>query len=421
MKSSRDGPARQLADECFLGRQPILDRRQQIVAYELLFRNKASGAALIDNHAEATSTVLLRVLSDLGLDAALEDKRAFVNFDTVMLHSGSVELLDPERFVIEIIEHVEPGPGVLARCRALKSAGFTLALDDYTRHEDRFREILEFVDIVKVDLLPLGDAEVAALVAQLRPFDVTLLAEKIDSRARLEACRDLGFELFQGFYFARPTIVTGRKLDHSELALIRLLGLVLREASGVEVEAEIKREPALAVGLLRLANSPGIGLARPVASLREALYAVGLKPLQRWLQLLIFANSGADTGAAARLQWAAARARFLELLAEKCGGDARLPERAFLTGILSFLPAVLGLSLEDVLRLVPVAEDVARALRDEAGPLGELLGFVSALDGNPDEASGWARVPAGLGATQVNQLHAQALEWATEAGRALHR
>jgi len=406
------------AEQCFLGRQPILDRKQEIVAYELLFRGNAFDPARVENHTEATATVLLRALSDLGMEAALEDKRAFVNFDAGLLHSQAVELLDPRRFVIEVLEHVDPTPEVVARCRELKSAGFTVALDDYVEHSARFEELLQAADIVKVDLLPLDDSALDRLVAALRRFPVRLLAEKVDSRERFERCRELGFEFFQGYYFARPTIVSGRKLDHSEMALIRLLGLLLGDADNSEIESNLKHEPGLAVGLLRLANSPGVGLGRRVASLREAIFAVGLKPMQRWVQLLIFAHAGGDAGAGARLQWAAARARFTELLAESAGNVS--PEKAFLAGILSFLPAALGLPLAEVLRLIPVAPEVAAALQQRDGALGQLMRLAVQLD-EPESGESppcWD-LPDGLDAQEINRLHGQAIAWAAEAGKAL--
>ncbi len=407
-----------VAEPCFLGRQPILDRRQQIVAYELLFRGSAFGPAQIESHTEATATVLLRALSDLGVESALENKRAFVNFDAGLLHSEAIELLDPERFVIEVLEHVQPTPEVVARCRELRGVGFTLALDDYVEHTERFEEMLSVAHIVKVDLLPLADAALAQLVAALRPYPVKLLAEKVDSRERFERCRELGFEYFQGYHFARPTIVSGRKLDQSEMALIRLLGLLLADADGSQIEGHLKHEPGLAVGLLRLANSPGIGLGRPVGSLREAIFAVGLKPMQRWVQLLIFAHAGGDAGAGARLQWAAARARFIELLAGSAGSV--LPEQAFLAGILSFLPDALGLPLAEVLRLIPVAPEVAAALQNREGALGQMMRLAIQLDQTEvvENAPRWD-LPAGLDAQEINRLHGQALAWAAEASKAL--
>lgn len=406
------------AEQCFLGRQPILDRKQEIVAYELLFRGNAFGPAQIESHTEATATVLLRALSDLGVESSLEDKRAFVNFDTGMLHSEALELLDPQRFVIEVLEHVEPTPEVVARCRYLRGAGFTVALDDYVEHAARFEELLLAADIVKVDLLPLDDLALEKLVAALGRYPVKLLAEKVDSRERFERCRELGFEYFQGYYFARPTIVSGRKLDQTEMALVRLLGLLLGDADNAEIESHLKHEPGLAVGLLRLANSPGIGLGRPVASLREAIFAVGLKPMQRWVQLLIFAHAGGDAGAGARLQWAAARARFTELLAESAGGVA--PEKAFLAGILSFLPDALGLPLAEVLRLIPVAPEVAAALQQSQGALGQLMRLAIQLDEPEVQGSSptW-ELPEGLDAHEVNRLHGQAIAWAAEASKAL--
>lgn len=212
------------ADQLFLGRQPILDRNQQLFAYELLFRNGSRNFADVTDSVAATSTVVANAFSELGIVDALGSYRGFINVDLEFLFNDVIELLPPQSVVLEILETVPPTEGVIDRCRLLKQAGFTLALDDVIQIEPQYAELIALVDIVKVDIQPLSRIELMQLVMKLKPIGKQLLAEKVDSREQMEQCLKLGFSLFQGYYFAKPVILTGKKLEHSRLSLIKLLG-----------------------------------------------------------------------------------------------------------------------------------------------------------------------------------------------------
>lgn len=157
------------AQEIFIGRQPILDREQQLYAYELLFRSGAQNRAQVTDDLAATATVLSHVFSELGLEAALGPYLGFVNLDARMLASDAIELLPREKFVLEVLETVDITPEVVSRCRELKEKGFTLALDDFVAFEERHKPLLELADIVKVDLMGMEAAALHRTVAALRP------------------------------------------------------------------------------------------------------------------------------------------------------------------------------------------------------------------------------------------------------------
>ncbi|MEN9478414.1 MAG: hypothetical protein RLZZ300_2555, partial [Pseudomonadota bacterium] len=247
------------ADQLFLGRQPILDREQRLHAYELLFRSGSRNFAEVTDGVQATATVIANAFSELGIEAALGSHRGFINVDEAFLFSDMLELLPRHAVVLEILETVPPTPAVVERCAALKAAGFTLALDDVIQLEPEFADLLALVEIVKVDIQPLSRVQLMQLVMKLKPLGKQLLAEKVDSREQMEQCQKLGFSLFQGYYFAKPTIIAGKKLDHSQLSLMKLMGLLLSDADTAELEAALKPEPGLSINLLRMTNSVGAG------------------------------------------------------------------------------------------------------------------------------------------------------------------
>jgi len=405
----------------FLGRQPILDRSEQLLAYELLFRSgQKNAAALTDNEqVQATATVVTNAFSELAVGDALGPYRGFINVDRDFLFSDMIELLPRDAVMLEILETVPPDEAVVARCRELRSKGFQLALDDIVGLDEHYDELLTLVDVVKVDLQPLSEDQIRVIAARVKPTGAQLLAEKVETREQMEFCRDLGFELFQGYYFAKPTIIAGKKLDHSQLALMRLTTLLLEDADTAELEKIFKQEPGLVVNLLRLTNSVASGVRTRITSLRHAITVLGRRQLQRWLQLLLFA--GQQGGAASPLlQLAATRGRLMELLAEKLRAkNPEFAEQAFMTGIMSLMPALLSQRMEDILVQLPVAPVMAQALTGErSGVLGNLLQLAEASEGGDCELIE-SLLPQlyGINATTLNNALSQELTWANNVGR----
>ncbi len=407
------------ADQLFLGRQPILDREQRLHAYELLFRSGSRNFAEVTDGVQATATVIANAFSELGVEAALGSHRGFINVDEQFLFSDMLELLPRHAVVLEILETVPPTPAVIERCKALKAAGFTLALDDVIQLEPEFAELLSLVEIVKVDIQPLSRVQLMQLTMKLKPMGKTLLAEKVDSREQMEQCLKLGFSLFQGYYFAKPTIIAGKKLDHSQLSLMKLMGLLLGDADTSELETALKPEPGLTVNLLRMTNSVGCGCTEKITSLGHAITVLGRRQLQRWLQLLVFA-SGSQSGASnPLLMLAATRGRLMELLAgEIRAGDSILSDQAFMAGIMSLMPALVGLPIAEIVAPLSLTAPVRDALCDGSGLLGALLKIAECSE-NGDIAAlsqALAELPE-LSPKAINRAQTQALQWANDIAR----
>ena len=402
------------SDQLFLGRQPILDRDQNLFAYELLFRNGSRNFADVTDGVQATATVIVNAFAELGVEAALGKCRGFINVDEAFLFSDMLELLPRHAVVLEILETVPPTPAIIERCIALKAAGFTLALDDVIQLEPEFAELLSLVEIVKVDIQPLSRIELMQLVMKLKPLGKQLLAEKVDSREQMEQCLKLGFTLFQGYYFAKPTIISGKKLDHSQLSLMKLMGLLLGDAETSKIEAALKPEPGLTINLLRMTNSVGAGTSQKITSLRHAITVLGRRQLQRWLQLLIF-SSGKQTGSSnPLLMLAATRGRLMELLAADLRpGDGAFSDQAFMAGIMSLMPALVGLPIAEIVAPLGLATAVREAVCDGSGTLGDMLHLAESCESGDIEqlSSNLARLP-GLTPKLLNRAQTGALQWA---------
>jgi EAL and modified HD-GYP domain-containing signal transduction protein len=403
----------------WLGRQPILDRASATVAYELLFRSGESNSAAVADGRSATASVISHAFGELGLAQVLGDCRGFINFDADLLMAEALELLPPERTVVELIETVRITPEIVERCRQLRERGFSIALDDVVQIERAHTLILPLVDIVKIDVSGMAEHDLNALVTRVRSAGTAkLLAEKIDSREQAAQCRALGFDLFQGYFFARPTIMKGRRADPSKAQLLRLLQQTVDDGNdNSDIARTFKEAPELSYKLMRLVNSVGVGTRCTINSLTHAIAILGRRQLQRWLQVLLFANHGSNEIASPLLQMATARGRLMELMAELRAGERTSPDRAFMTGILSLLDALLDMPIAEVIAHLRLPDDVRAALLERGGALGHMLQVAEALEREDDDGVSQLladRNPCSI--DELPQLQISALTWSNAIG-----
>jgi len=416
MTASKAGPS----EEIFIGRQPILNRNNELYAYELLFRNGLQrNAATVVDDLSASANVIGHAFADLGVEQALGPYKGFINCDKALLMADMLEALPRDKIVLEILETVEITSEIVERCRMLKELGFTLALDDFVDAAETFEPLLRLVDIVKVELLALDAAGLNSTTALLQKYPIKLLAEKVDTSELAATCHKLGYDYFQGYYFAKPTIIAGKKLGHSQLSLMRLLGMITADAETAQLESVLKTEPGLTMNLMRLTNSAGSGVRTKVTSIRQAISVLGRRQLQRWLQLLLYTNPAGNKGVSPLLQLAASRGKLMELLAGKLHpnkGD--FEDHAFMTGIMSLMPTLMSVSLEEILRGIELSTDVRDALEARGGELGTMLKLTEALEsGDALACHDLTLALPGLDSEVVNGCMSQAMAWTNTIGQ----
>ncbi|MDD2540470.1 MAG: HDOD domain-containing protein [Desulfuromonadaceae bacterium] len=362
-----------------MGRQPILDGLEDVVAYELLFRSpQSTSAADIVNASHATSSVILNVLSNFGIREILGGYRGFINVDAAMLMNEALELLPPEMIGLELLEDVVITPEIIARCRKLKSQGFVLALDDH-RYNPAYEELYAgVVDIVKFDLIATPLEELYREVEFLKRYPVKLLAEKVDSRHVYLRCRRMGFELFQGYFFARPSLMQKSRMENSAGTFFKLMQQLSCDADIDDIEQTFKQSPALTYKLLLLVNSVSFATLEKIRTVRHAITLIGIHQLNRWVQLALFADDGGASLNSALLDMAAVRAAFMEELAKIKPQSSRLlrhaqPEEAFMVGTLSMLKDIYDIDMKTIVSQLNLSEELQEALISRDGDLGTLL------------------------------------------------
>lgn len=398
-----------MQDQAFIGRQPILDNKQQIVGYELLFRHNATAVdAVIEDDLKACARVLVNTLSDMGAQWLLGDKLAFINVNEEMLHSDLLELLPPKRTALEILETVPPTEAVVERCKALREQGFLIALDDHIPSPE-LAPLLACADFVKIDIMQTGLETAAKIVEQVKSLPLKIIAEKVETHQQFEACRQLGFHYFQGYYFAHPETLTAKVINPSYAAVLDLLNLVNKDADTKTVEDGFKRDPALSFKLLRYINSVGFGLSCEIHSIRHALSILGTKQLYRWLTLLMV-TAGENTTTPALMKTAITRGRLTELLGESYFDKADR-DNLFIVGVFSMLDAMLEMPIDQILEKINLPEPVTDALLTGDGIYGPFLQLAKACEDADRERVTMLADSLQFDPSKVNDCHIAALAW----------
>ena len=403
-----------MQDQAFIGRQPILDAKQQIIGYELLFRHSASAQdAVIEDDLKACARVLVNTLSDMGAQWLLGDKLAFINVNEEMLHSEFLELLPPQRTVLEVLETVTPSENVVARCKELRSKGFQIALDDHIPSAESV-PLIGCSNYVKLDIRHHGLEKAGKICAAFKALPVKLIAEKVETHEEFEACKKLGFHFFQGFYFAHPETLTARVINPSYATVLDLLNLVSKKAEMKEIETGFKRDPALSFKLLRYINSVGFGLSCEIQSIRHALTILGTQQLYRWLTLLMV-TAGENATAPALMKTAITRGRLTELLGESYFDKADR-DNLFIVGVFSLLDAMLEMPMDQVLDKVLLPDAVNDALLNREGVYGPFLQLTEACEGADSNRIIELAMSLQLDPDKVNSCHIAALAWVEDLG-----
>jgi c-di-GMP phosphodiesterase len=369
------------AKDFFLARQPILNRDQSLVAYELLFRRADTTTAGVMDDLTATASVISHA-AELGIENVIGSSLGFVNIDTSVLMSDFVSILPPKYVVLEVLETVRVTDEVVARVAELKAAGYTFALDDVIGDSADMQRLLPYIDIIKVDLMGLATDELITVSKRFRQYGKKLLAEKVETLEQYQLCMDLGYDYFQGYYFAKPVVLSGKKLSPSQLALLRIMGLLNSDKENSEIERAIKQDAALGLNLLKMVNSPAFCSTQRIGTVGQALILMGRRQLQRWLQILLYTDAYSKPGVKSPLLvLATTRGKLLELLAQKCKqGNRGTADVAFTVGIMSLMDALFGMPMPKLLEQMPVNENVSDALLTRTGWLGELLQFAEKLE-----------------------------------------
>ncbi len=404
------------SSKIFIGRQPILDRGKHTFAYELLYRAGHENIYPEIPGAQATIKLLENSFCNLGIDRITGGKRAFINFSRSLLLTD-LTFLSPPRVVIEVLETVTVDRDLLETVSRLKENGFLIALDDFVWQDD-FEPLLPLADFIKVDWLASSTGEIERICRAFGDSPIRLIAEKIETYDQFKEAYDLGFDYFQGYFFARPSILKAEDVKPARKTRLKMMAAVNRPDMDIEkIYTLLVRDPALVIKVLRLVNSASYGLSEKISSVKQAVTLLGERKLKQWLSI-IFLSSVSKGAPEALFSAAVIRACFSEKIAAHVGCPELGPS-AFMAGLLSLVEALFNIAAKNVLRGLHLGQEIVEAVIFKKGPVYPFVALAEACEQvNMDQIKEFS-LRTGIGTSTISTCWMDAVRWANDSAEGL--
>ena len=396
--------------DTYVARQPIFDTRRRISGYELLFRDHTARYNPDIEGDVATSTVLSNSYFSIGMDSLVGGKKSFINFTQSLLLQKFPLLLPRESTVIEILENVQPTPDLIESCRDMARQGYSFALDDFT-YAPELQPLIDLAKIIKFDFRLTSLEKIEEYLHRIQPReDLILLAEKIETPDEFQKASEMGFNLFQGYFFCKPELVTGKEIPGSQLALLQIMAEVNRPEFEIrKIETLIAPDVSLAYKMLRYINSAFFAKAQPISSIQQALVYMGEAEIRRFVSLVAMSNL-AKGKPGELIRSACIRGKFCELLGTELSSAAK-PSELFTLGMFSLIDAILDQPMLKVMQALPLANDIKMALTERKGRLiGYLLLAETYERGRWEQMTKVARVMK-IPEDKLPEFYLQACKW----------
>lgn len=392
-------------EDIHVARQPIFDRHSNVYAYELLFRSSSENSATITDGNSASSQVIINAFINVGFQTITSGKPAFLNLteDFVL---GKIPLPLPQEFlVIEVLEDIQASDEVVAALKGFSDQGYTIALDDYLLEDDKI-PFFDVVDIVKVDVMECDKDQLESRVKEMKDRGLKLLAEKVETYEEYELYRDMGFDFFQGYYFSKPMVFKEQSIKPNRLAVLRLLSMIQdKDCKFAELEQIICQDVSMSYKVLRIVNSALYSIQREITSIRQAIVALGLNTIKEWLLIIVFTDI--QDKPQELLKLSLQRARMMHSLAEIANLDV---DACFTAGLFSSIDALMDAPMDEIVKQLPLSNEIISALLARDGKIGKLLQVV--IDFEQGE---FARsTPERLSSKDFQHCYLESIAWSNE-------
>jgi len=346
-----------------LARQPILDLSESIIAYEMLFRQIKETEANVIDGTVATADVIMNLFNNMGLSNVIGNKKAFINFNEYFLQSDIINILPKNRVVLEILEDVNVDANLFLKLKSLVNSGFTLAIDDFIDNEST-KKLFEIVTVMKIDISDYSKEQLSEYVKLGQQHKLTLLAERVKTKEEFLICKEMGFELYQGYFFAKPEYIEQQSIPSNKMTIMNILNDIMNDKSIDDIERQIVQDVSISYKLLHYINSAGLRRDSEIENIRDVIQLVGIKPLYRWLSLFLFTNN--DSTNSSLFSTALTRAFFLENIALQT--NKKISSDLFILGIFSYLDTLLQMPFSETIKDILIPDNIKKALLDHAGP-----------------------------------------------------
>jgi EAL and modified HD-GYP domain-containing signal transduction protein len=373
-----------MSNDFYLARQPILNAKQEIIAYELLYRDSEVSAAYA-NERHATAALLVNVLNQAGFHNVVGNALAFVNIDDRFLRHEIVDTIPAKTFIFEITSSSALDELTVERIEVLHKKGYIFCLD-VTEYKDlnKYKKLFHFLSYCKVDSSSFDPVHIADIAKLLHSYRIQAIATKLENVDLYEKYKESGFDAFQGYYFAKPNVIHDKKLDTDKISLFKLCDLLQSGGDMEEIVEAFKNSPGLTLQLLRFMNSASFHFKNRISSIHQVITLLGRNALVQWLMLLLYAkplSSELDFGNPLIVmvkQRTDLMGRLLKMT--KSSSTQREEGEAYFVGIFSLMEALFRVPLKNIVSEFNLDESVTEALEHKKGNLGELYTVVLAIE-----------------------------------------
>ncbi len=400
----------QTYENVFVARQPIFDRKKNVWGFELLYRHSGNAdTAVFSEENEATFKVMTSLSLCPGPDNACS--RIMITFpeESIMIHSPYA--LPAENTIIKLRESFSAQPFFLEALRDLKDSGYLVAVTGYQARSGR-RTLCQAADILSIDLNDPEQENIQLFAASAKEHDAILMAAKIEDHKAFDLALEMGCTLFQGFFFKRPVLLSGRKITSTDAARLKLFRIIEDlDPNFDQVARAIESDVSISYRLLAFLNSPAFGFTRPIDSIKQAVVLLGWKKLRNWIRLIILTDMPSPDKTRELSFLSAQRAKFLEMLAVETD-RLDMADSLFLLGLFSLLEALLDMDMREIVPHLPLADELKGALCGEDNqylPWLQLTDSVEELEWERLERS---MAALGLDQVGVEQAYQEAIKWA---------
>lgn len=368
----------------YLARQPILDHKQEIIGYELLYRDSEK-SAVYANERHATAALLVNVLNQAGLHNVVGDQQAFVNIDDRFLRHEIIDTIPPETFIFELTSRSNLDDLTVERIEVLFNKGYKFCLDatDYS-YLSEYQKLLPYLTFCKIDTRSFEEKYIDYILEVLHKKRISTIATKVEDEVSFEKYKDKNFDAFQGYYFAKPKIIKDQQLDVDQASMFHVSNLLQTGGEISEIVLAFEKSPTLIVQLLRFINSAAFHFRNRISSINQVVTLLGRKSLIQWLMLLLYSKTLSSKASYENplILMVKHRTSLMVSLLKILKPESSLDEQsqAYFVGVFSLMDTLLHMPLEKILEEFQVDDNVKEALFDKKGRLGELYDMVLAIE-----------------------------------------
>lgn len=347
--------------EIFVARQPVFTADREVFGYELLFRLGLENSFPDIDGDTATSNLLSNTFFSFELEEILSGKPGLINFTRNLILKRTPLIFPKEHIIIEVLEDIDPEPEIIDALTEFRRKGFRIALDDFV-YDKKFDRMISLCQIIKFDLMATPLDTLEPVFKEIKAdHSIALLAEKVETHEEFEQAKEMGFTLFQGYFFSKPEILSQKDVTPGQTTQLKLLNELGRaELDFKKIEDLIKQDISISFKLLKFINSAYFSRPSPIDTIKDSMVLLGETELKKFINVAVVSNlNPAKPNELTRASVIRAR------MCEQCGAHMNTrfsTEELFTIGLFSSMDAIMDMTMEKILDSISLSEKIKDAL-----------------------------------------------------------